>query len=307
MEILPNESIAEKSPVSTSGPRHYPVMLAESLEYLAIKPDGRYLDCTAGLGGHTAAIAAKLTAGGKLISNDRDSQSLGMARKNAAAWADRIEFQHGSFSQLNESGLDGLIADLGVSRFQLTDPERGFSFQAEGPLDMRMDQTHGATAADLLNHSAEKAIADWLHQLGEERRARKIAGAIVRARPIRSTLHLAGVVERAAPRTGPLHPATRTFMALRMLVNREQEELDALLARAPQMVKPGGRIVIISFMSLEDRKVKECFRELKRLGKGILLTKKPLTPSEAEVRENPPSRSAKLRALEIVAEGDARS
>jgi 16S rRNA (cytosine1402-N4)-methyltransferase len=280
-------------------PRHYPVMLAESLEYLAVKPDGRYLDCTAGLGGHTAAIAALLTAGGRLISNDRDAQSLEMARKNAAEWADRIEFQQASFSQLNEQDLDGLIADLGVSRFQLTNPERGFSFQAEGPLDMRMDQTHGTTAADLLNYSAEKAIADWLHQFGEERRARKIAGAIVRARPIRSTLHLAGVVERAAPRTGPLHPATRTFMALRMVVNREQEELDALLKAAPRMMKPGGRIVIISFMSLEDRKVKESFRELKRTGHAEILTKKPVTPSEQEVRENPPSRSAKLRAVEI--------
>ncbi len=280
--------------------RHFPVMLAESLEYLAIKPDGRYLDCTAGLGGHTAAIAALLDGGGSLIANDRDAQSLEMARRNAADFADRIEFQQASFSELAESNLDGLIADLGVSRFQLTDPQRGFSFQADGPADMRMDQTRGVTAAELLNHSAEKAIADWLHQLGEERRARKIAGAIVRARPIRSTLHLAGVVERAAPRTGPLHPATRTFMALRMVVNREQEELEALLNAAPRMVKPGGRIVIISFMSLEDRKVKESFRELKRIGRALILTKKPLTPSEQEVRENPPSRSAKLRAVEIV-------
>ena len=275
-------------------------MLAESLEYLAVKPGGRYLDCTAGLGGHTKAIAALLTQGGKLISCDRDAESLEIARQNAAEFADRIEFRQAMFSELDESDLDGLIADLGVSRFQLTGPERGFSFQAEGPLDMRMDQSHGTTAADLLNHSAEKAIADWLHQLGEERRARKIAGAIVRARPIRSTLHLAGVVERAVPRTGPMHPATRTFMALRMVVNREQEELDALLNAAPRMVKPGGRIVIISFMSLEDRKVKESFRELKRTGRGLILTKKPIVPSEQEVRMNPPSRSAKLRAVEIV-------
>jgi 16S rRNA (cytosine1402-N4)-methyltransferase len=280
-------------------PEHYPVMLAESLEFLAVKPDGRYLDCTAGLGGHTKAIAALLTEGGQLIANDRDAQSLEMARRNTAEFADRIEFQQASFSELSESNLDGLIADLGVSRFQLTSPERGFSFQAEGPLDMRLDQSRGVTAAELLNHSAEKAIADWLHQLGEERRARKIAGAIVRARPIRSTLHLAGVVERAAPRTGPLHPATRTFMALRMVVNREQEELDALLNAAPRMVKPGGRIVIISFMSLEDRKVKDSFRELKRTGRALILTKKPIVPGEQEVRINPPSRSAKLRAVEM--------
>jgi len=282
---------------------HYPVLLAETLEYLAIRPDGKYLDCTAGLAGHSVAIAARLTQGGKLIANDRDPQSLEMAARNAAELADRIEFQHAQFSELQLAGLtglDGLLADLGVSRFQLTDPDRGFSFLSEGPLDMRMDQTRGAPVADLINHCAEKAIADWLHQLGEERRARKIARAIVRARPIRSTLHLAGVVERAVPRTGPIHPATRTFQALRMVVNREQEELDALLEAAPRMVRPGGRIVIISFHSGEDRKVKEKFRELARSGEGIILTKKPIVPSEQEVRENPPSRSAKLRALEIV-------
>ena len=283
-------------------PRHYPVLLAESLEYLAVRPDGIYLDCTAGLGGHTAAIAARLTAGGKVIANDRDAKSLEMARENAAEWADRIEWHNVRFSELKSIGtkrFDGMIADLGVSRYQLTEPERGFSFMAEGPLDMRMDQTQGATAADLLNHCAEKAIADWIYRYGEERRARKIARAIVRARPVRSTLHLAGVVERAVPRTGPLHPATRTFMALRIVVNREQEELDALLETAPGLMKPGGRIVMISFMSLEDRKVKGSFRELVRAGRATLLTRKPVTPGERELSENPPSRSAKLRALEI--------
>jgi len=162
-----------------------------------------------------------------------------------------------------------------------------------------MDQTRGITAAELVNYSAEKAIADWIFQLGEERRARKIARAIVKARPIRSTLHLAGVVEQAVPRTGPIHPATRTFQALRMVVNREQEELDALLEAAPGMVRPGGRIVMISFHSLEDRKVKERFRELARSGRATILTKKPIIPDENEVRKNPPSRSAKLRAVEI--------
>lgn len=286
-------------------PRHYPVMLRESLELLAIKPEGLYLDCTAGLGGHTSAIAGLLTTG-KLISNDRDAQSLEMAKRNSAEWAERIEYRHTSFSELAQNppkALDGVLADLGVSRFQLTDPDRGFSFMSEGPLDMRMDQSGGMTAADLVNHNAEKAIADWIFQFGEERRARKIARAIVRARPIRSTLHLADVVERAVPRTGPIHPATRTFQALRMVVNGEQSELDSLLLAVPEMVKPGGRIVIISFMSLEDRKVKEKFRELARDGKALLLTKKPLEPGELEVRENPPSRSAKLRAIEIVEPG----
>jgi 16S rRNA (cytosine1402-N4)-methyltransferase len=279
-------------------PQHYPVLLAETLEYLAINPAGTYLDCTAGLGGHTTAIAAQLTQGGRLISNDRDPQSLEMAMRNSAEFSERIEFQHAEFSELSLTGLDGLVADLGVSRFQLTDPERGFSFQSEGPLDMRMDQTRGETAADLLNNSSESLIADWLYQLGEERRARKIARALVRARPIRSTLHLAGVVEGAVPRTGPIHPATKTFQALRMLVNGELQQLDALLERAPRMVRPGGRIVIISFHSLEDRKVKDKFKELARLGEASILTKKPVVPGEREVRENPPSRSAKLRAVE---------
>lgn len=278
--------------------KHYPVLFAEALEYLAIRPDGHYLDATAGLGGHTRLIAERLTAGGRLISNDRDPQSLEMAKQNAVEFADRIDFQCGQFSELNHSNLDGVLADIGVSRFQLTDPQRGLSFMSDGPLDMRMDQTRGITAADLVNHNAEKAIADCLFQLGEERRARKISRAIVRARPIRSTRHLADVVERAVPRTGPIHPATRTFQALRIAVNREMEELDALLEAAPGMVRTGGRIVIISFHSLEDRKVKDKFREMARAGTGRILTKKPVTPGDQEVRDNPPSRSAKLRALE---------
>jgi 16S rRNA (cytosine1402-N4)-methyltransferase len=196
--------------------------------------------------------------------------------------------------------VDGVLADLGASRFQLTDIQRGFSFLSDGPLDMRMDRSAQTTAEDLVNHMAEKALADLIYQLGEERRARKIARAIVRARPVRSTLHLAGVVERAVTRTSPIHPATRTFQALRMVVNREREELDALLEAAPRMVARGGRIVIVSFHSGEDRRVKEKFRELARSGQGKILTRKPIVPSEQEVRENPPSRSAKLRALEIV-------
>ena len=286
--------------------QHYPVLLAESLELLKIRPAGTYLDCTAGMGGHTRAIAAQLSEAGTVIANDRDPQSLEMARANTAEYWDRIEFQHAAFSELNappgKPGLDGMLADLGVSRFHLTDPERGFSFMSDGPLDMRLDQTRGMTAADLVNHSAEKQLADWLYQLGEERRARKITGALIRGRPVRSTRHLADIVERAVPRTGPIHPATRTFMALRMVVNQEMEELDALLECAPRMVRPGGRIVIISFHSLEDRRVKNSFRELARSGKAVLLTKKPVVPGEREVRENPASRSAKLRAVEMVAE-----
>jgi len=281
-------------------------MPAEVLEYLAIRPDGVYIDATTGMGGHTALIAEKLTTG-VVIANDRDTESLEMARRNTAAFGDRIRFHHGRFGSLAEAieeagfeKVDGLVADLGVSRYQLLEPQRGFSFLTEGPLDMRMDQTTGMTAADLVNHTAEKALADLIYQLGEERRARKVARAIVRARPIRSTLHLADVVERAVPRTGKLHPATKTFMALRMAVNEEPAELDALLRIGPGLVARGGRMVVISFMSIDDRKVKERFRELGREGRARILTKHPLQPSEEEVARNPASRSAKFRALEML-------
>jgi len=284
---------------------HPPVMLEEALEQLAIRADGIYLDTTAGLGGHTGAIARRLTTG-LVIANDRDPESLELARRNTADVADRIKFHQGEFSTLDEAlrengidRVDGLLADLGVSRYQLTGAERGFSILTDGPLDMRMDRTKGITAAELVNYTAEKALADLIYQLGEERRARKIARAIVRARPIRSTRHLADVVERAAYRTGRLHPATQTFMALRMEVNEEQRELDQLLDLAPLLVKSKGRVVVISFMSLEDRKVKVKFRSLQQEGRAATLTKRPLRPTEDEVRANPAARSAKLRALEM--------
>ena len=277
---------------------HQPVMLEEALEQLAIRADGIYLDTTAGLGGHTGAIARRLTTGW-VVANDRDPVSLELARRNTADVADRIKFHYGEFSTLDEAlrengidQVDGLLADLGVSRYQLTGAERGFSILTDGPLDMRMDQTKGITAAELVNYTAEKALADLIYQLGEERRARKIARAIVRARPIRSTRHLADVVERAAYRTGRLHPATQTFMALRMAVNDEQRELDRLLDLAPELVKSKGRVVVISFMSLEDRKVKIKFRELQQQGHASVITRRPLKPTENEVQANPASRSA---------------
>jgi 16S rRNA (cytosine1402-N4)-methyltransferase len=280
-------------------------MAAEAIDWLAVRPTGTYLDATAGLGGHTEEIARRLTTG-KVIANDRDPESLEMARRNTAAWADRICFHQGAFSRLaaalpacGAEQVNGLLADLGVSRYQLTEPGRGFSFMAEGPLDMRMDRSTGITAADLVNQYAEKAIADLIYQLGEERRARKIARAIVRARPIRSTLHLAGLVEQAVPRTSHLHPATRTFMALRMFVNDEQGELDRLLEIGPELLASGGRMVAISFTSLEDRKVKQRFRELAQEGRASILTKHPVTPTDEETGLNPASRSAKLRALSM--------
>jgi 16S rRNA (cytosine1402-N4)-methyltransferase len=283
---------------------HFPVMAEEALSLLAVRPDGVYLDCTAGLGGHTGLIAQRLTTG-FLIANDRDAESLELARANTAQWAERIRYRQGTFGELRSTveaegfhKVDGLLADLGVSRFQLAEaPHRGFSFLTDGPLDMRMSQDSGVTAADLVNYSGEKEIADLIYRLGEERGSRKIARAIVRARPIKSTLHLADVVSRAVPRTGRLHPATKTFMALRMAVNDEPGELDRLLETGPDLLSSGGRMVVISFMSSEDRKVKERFKLLGREGRAEILTKHPLQPSDQEISHNPPSRSAKLRAV----------
>jgi 16S rRNA (cytosine1402-N4)-methyltransferase len=284
---------------------HVPVLLNETLEYLAIRPDGIYLDTTAGLGGHAGAIAARLDTG-FVIANDRDAESLELAKRNTAEFAGRIRFRQGTFSDLRATlaaegvaQVDGLLADLGVSRYQLTEPERGFSLMAEGPADMRMDRSAGQPASDLLNFSSERDLADLIYRLGEERRARRIARALVRARPIRSTGQLARVIEQAAPRTGKLHPATRTFMALRMAVNDEQGELDRLLELAPDLVKSGGRIVVISFQSLEDRKAKQSFQALVRAGRATLVTRHVVRPTEEEVRQNQPSRSAKLRAMRM--------
>ena len=286
---------------------HVPVMLRECLDFLALRPDGLFLDATCGLGGHTGAIARQLdpAAGGILLACDRDAESLAKARESTGDCAAAIKFHQVRFSQLREltkeyAKLDGFLADLGVSRYQLTEPERGFSLMADGPLDMRMNRGDGPAAADLVNYESEKELADLIYNLGEERRSRKIARAIVRARPIATTGELAALIESVAPRTGKLHPATQTFMALRMAVNEEQEELDALLEAIPEIVKPGGRAVILTFMSLEDRKVKHSFQALKREGRARILTPHVVRPSDEEVAGNSPSRSAKLRAVEIL-------
>ena len=283
---------------------HVPVMLAECIEYLRVVPEGVYLDATAGLGGHSAAIASRLTTG-ILIANDRDAESLEQCRANTLALASRIRYRQGAYSRLRQAvevaggKVDGLLADLGVSRYQLTAAERGFSLMSDGPLDMRMDRSQGTTAEELLNQVNEEELANLIYRFGEERRSRKIARAIVRARPIRSTGHLAQVVESAVPRTGRIHPATQTFQAIRMAVNEETEELDTLLALAPELVRPGGRIVVLTFMSLEDRKVKRSFQALGQAHRAIVLTKHVVRPPKEEIRTNPPSRSAKLRAVEL--------
>jgi 16S rRNA (cytosine1402-N4)-methyltransferase len=287
---------------------HHPVMLAECLEYLGVRAGGVYLDATTGLGGHTAAIAAR---GGLVIACDRDAESLAMARENLRESlgdiASKIRFRQALFSQVGEvlaaegvSQLDGLLADLGVSRYQLTAGERGFSFVSDGPLDMRMSRERGQTAADIVNFEQEQKLADLIYRLGEERRSRRIARAIVRARPIRSTAQLAELIEGVVPRAGRIHPATQTFMALRIAVNREMEELDALLEQIPAVVKAGGRAVAVTFMSLEDRKVKHSFQSLAKEGRARLLARHVVRPSPEEIRWNPPSRSAKLRAVEML-------
>src|SRR5437660_5128134 len=265
---------------------HVPVMLREALEYLAIRPEGVYLDATAGLGGHTAAIAAQLKTG-FVIANDRDAETLSLAQANLPQ--ERVRIHQGRFSGLPEAlesfgieRVDGLIADLGVSRYQLTEPERGFSLQAAGPLDMRMDRSQGEPASEIVNTWGEKALADLIYQFGEERRSRRISRAIVRARPIHTTQALARVIEAAVPRTTRLHPATQTFMALRLVVNEELDELDSLLAAAPELVRTGGRVVVITFMSLEDRRVKQSFQTLARSARAHILTKHVVRPREEE-------------------------
>jgi 16S rRNA (cytosine1402-N4)-methyltransferase len=288
---------------------HYPVLWREALEWLAPKPGSVWVDVTCGLGGHTLLLAG-LPETARVISLDRDAESLAKARARAeaAGVAERITFRQSRFSQLRDTlaGLecgrvDGLLCDLGVSRWQLTDPERGFTFQQAGPLDMRMDRSQELTAADLVNRASELELSDLFYHYAEERRVpRKIAKALVRARPVRDTRHLAEIVASAVPRTGKLHPATRIFQALRMATNSEPEELDALLEQGPECVKPGGRWVVIAFQSLDDRKVKQAFQRLGRSGVARILTRHVVRPGEAEVRENAASRSAVLRALEKV-------
>jgi 16S rRNA (cytosine1402-N4)-methyltransferase len=285
-------------------------MLREVMEHLAVQPDGIFLDATCGMGGHTGAIARQLTTG-FVLSCDRDAESLALARENTLDCADRIRFRQASFSQLGaavtaeglQSGftqVTGLLADLGVSKYQLTSGERGFSLMTDGALDMRMDRGQERSAYDIVNYESEKELADLIYQLGEERRSRRIASAIVRARPIHTTGQLAKLIEQAVPRTGKIHPATQTFMALRIAVNEENEELEALLASIPSLVRPGGRVVVLTFMSLEDRRVKQGFQAMARDGKVRILTRHVVRPAEDEIRDNAPSRSAKLRALEVL-------
>jgi len=301
-----------------SGASHVPVLLQEAIDFLNVRRGGTYIDATVGLGGHSLEIARRLGAPGHLIGLDKDPAALAIARRKlvvgrsslAAGETDwpAITLLHRSFADLandqRPATIDGLLADIGLSSLQLDDAARGFSFQAEGPLDMRMDPQSERTAEQVVNHLDERQLADVIYEFGEERRSRRIARAIVRSRPIRSTAHLADVISAAArPMNSEqrrIHPATRTFQALRIFVNRELDDLRALLDAAPRVLKPGGRVVVISFHSLEDRIVKDAFRDGAKQGYFSLLTKKPLTATEEESDRNPRARSAKLRAAEKV-------
>jgi len=291
---------------------HVPVLLKEAIDFLAVRRGGTYIDATVGLGGHSLEIARRLGAPGHLIGLDKDPAALERAgvrlrTSDLGKQTDRprIELRHVSFASLAEVQgpmADGLLADLGVSSLQFADPMRGFSYQAEGPLDMRMDPQSELTAEQVVNQFDERELADLIYEFGEERRSRRIARAIVRSRPIRTTAQLAEIVSAAARpmKHQRIHPATRTFQALRIFVNRELDDLRAVLAAAPQLLKPGGRLVIISFHSLEDRIVKDALRDGVKQGYYKLLTKKPVTAREEEVDRNPRARSAKLRAAEKV-------
>ena len=286
---------------------HVPVLVREVLEYLNVRPDGIYVDATLGAGGHAEEILRRLETG-RLLGIDRDPAALAAARDRLRNNGDKLMVMEGNFAQIEKlheaSGLPpaaGVLADLGMSSLQLEDAARGFSFNRPGPLDMRMGPDAPVLAAELVNRSRERELADRIFQLGEERHSRRIARAIVKARPIRTTTELAQVVTRAIPsRTGPrhLHLATRTFMALRLSVNRELASLERFLSKALAVLAAGGRIVVVSFHSLEDGLVKRAFRSWQRDGEARILTRKVVRPTESETRANPRARSAKLRAAE---------
>ncbi len=291
------------------GVGHVPVLLQIAIDFLNVKRGGTFIDATVGLAGHSCEIAKLLGAPGHLIGFDKDPAALERARVNLQPppgregdWP-KVELIHASFAEVEQhvtGSIDGLLADVGVSSLQLNDPERGFSFQAEGPLDMRMNPQSERTAEQVVNHMGEKELADVIYEFGEERRSRRIARAIVRARPIRSTVHLAGVVSAAARtmKSHGIHPATLTFQGIRIFVNRELDDLRELLEAAPRLLTPGGRVVVISFHSLEDRIVKDALRDGAKSGVYEVLTKKPITAANEEIYRNPRSRSAKLRAAE---------
>jgi 16S rRNA (cytosine1402-N4)-methyltransferase len=292
----------------TGNAPHTPVLLDEVLEWLRIRPEGTYIDVTLGAGGHSAAIAERLTSG-RLISLDRDAQALELARERLKSLAEKVTLVQSAFSRIAEVAqelgippVDGVLADLGVSSMQLDQAARGFSFREAAELDMRMNTADELTADDIVNRWSEKEIADLLYREADEHDSRRIAKAIVRARPLRDTAHLATTVAGARKQWGRqrLHPATKTFLALRIAVNREMEELGQFLSRTPATMISGGRWVVLSYHSREDRLVKHAFQEGERQGTLRVLTRHVIQPNERETSANPRSRSAKLRCAERV-------
>jgi 16S rRNA (cytosine1402-N4)-methyltransferase len=303
---------------------HVPVLYHQVLSALKPRAGGRHIDGTLGLGGHALGILENSSPDGEVLGLDRDQAALEMAGVRLSKYGKRVHLRHGSFVRMQElaaelgwTAADGILLDLGVSSMQLEDPHRGFSFRHDGPLDMRFDTTQSLTAAELVNEARQEELAEILSRYGEEPRARRVARAIVAARPMSTTLELAEVVSRAAARKRRgVDPATRTFQALRIAVNDELESLAVGLMQAIEMLAPGGRLVVISFHSLEDRIVKRTFARESRdciCPPGLptcacehqahlqLLTRGPLRPDESEVQKNPRARSARLRAAERIA------
>jgi len=283
---------------------HVAVLFQEVIAALAPRDGGCYIDGTIGAGGHAAGILEASAPTGRLLGLDADPSALAIAAQNLVRFGNRVLLVHSNYERLREVAaangfvpVNGIVLDLGLSSIQLADVQRGFSFTSEGALDMRMNPLEPTTAADLVNTLDEKSLADILFKFGEERASRRIARAIVSARPIHTAGQLAHVIERAMGRRGRLHPATRTFQALRIAVNRELERLEKVLPQIVEVLAPGGRIAIIAFHSLEDRIVKNFFRSSDQLR---VLTKHPLRPTDAEIENNPRSRSAKLRIAEKV-------
>jgi len=297
--------------MTTGIERHVPVLLTEAMQYLAVRPGSTVVDCTLGLAGHSSEIARRLGSKGKLIAFDRDPQAMELAKarlgrvcEELGSEAPEVELIGEPFSSapmhLEAGSVDALLADFGMSSMQLDEASRGFSFMADGPLDMRMDTRRGETAAQVVNEASEHELANLIYEYGEERRSRRIARAIVRGRPVTTTGQLAQIVRSAAPamKQDRIHPATRTFQGIRIYVNRELDEIKALMEAAPKLLKPSGRLAVISFHSLEDRIVKDSLREGAQKGIWTILTKKPVVAEEDEIDRNPRARSAKLRAAE---------
>ena len=284
-------------------------MVAEAMEALNVHPGGRYVDCTLGAGGHARAILERIQPEGRLLGIDADPVALETAALFLSDFASAVVLAQSNFAELGqvcrEHGFatnDGILFDLGVSSMQLDIADRGFSFQREAPLDMRFDTTSGPSAADIVNHYSEQELARILWEYGEERYSRQIAHRIVEQRPILSTLRLAHLVQQVlGSRRGRIHPATRTFMALRIAVNRELESLKVALDQSKSLLRTGGRLVVISYHSLEDRIVKQFMRAEAAEHAFSLIAKKVIRPTSTELRSNPRSRSARLRVAECLA------